>query len=289
MEKAVRSGAESFPKAAAGAAGRPLLRRQSPSMGAAPLTQMASDINQSPLVRTQVQFANYIAQSPQVQTQLKLRTDIGNSSHVQAQLRLADHIQGSPSAMVQRKRMEEIHSVPVQAKKLEKKLPAQTKSKLDEKSVQAKGLKKEKLVQRKSLDEKKLTQRMFDPASTPAQLEEASAATANRTGLPDQLKSGVESLSGMSLDDVRVHYSSPKPAQLNALAYAQGTDIHVAPGQERHLPHEAWHIVQQKQGRVRPTMQMKIGIPVNDDAGLEKEADVMGSRALQQRKDETHG
>ena len=52
MEKAVRSGAESFPKAAAGAAGRPLLRRQSPSMGAAPLTQMASDINQSPLVRT---------------------------------------------------------------------------------------------------------------------------------------------------------------------------------------------------------------------------------------------
>jgi Domain of unknown function (DUF4157) len=113
----------------------------------------------------------------------------------------------------------------------------------------------------------------------PAQLEEAPAP--DRTGLPDQLKSGVESLSGVSLDDVRVHYNSPKPAQLNALAYAQGTDIHVAPGQEKHLPHEAWHIVQQKQGRVQPTTQMKAGVPVNDDPKLEHEADVMGAKAAQ--------
>jgi len=41
------------------------------------------------------------------------------------------------------------------------------------------------------------------------------------------------------MDDVQVHYNSGKPAQLNALAYAQGTDIHVAPRQEKHLPHEA--------------------------------------------------
>jgi hypothetical protein len=111
----------------------------------------------------------------------------------------------------------------------------------------------------------------------PAQREEAPVP--NRTGLPDQLKSGVESLSGLSLDDVKVHYDSDKPAQLNALAYAQGTDIHVAPGQEKHLAHEAWHIVQQKQGRVRPTMQMKTGTPVNDDPHLEREADVMGAQA----------
>jgi hypothetical protein len=62
----------------------------------------------------------------------------------------------------------------------------------------------------------------------------------NNTGLPNQLKSGIESLSGMSLDNVKVHYNSSKPAQLNAHAYAQGSDIHVAPGQEQHLPHEAW-------------------------------------------------
>lgn len=79
--------------------------------------------------------------------------------------------------------------------------------------------------------------------------------TPNQTGLPDQLKSGVEQLSGHSLDDVKVHYNSSQPAQLNALAYAQGTDIHIAPGQEQHLPHEAWHVAQQKQGRVQPTME----------------------------------
>lgn len=104
---------------------------------------------------------------------------------------------------------------------------------------------------------------------------------ANNTGMPDNLKSGIENLSGYSMDDVKVHYNSDKPAQLNAHAYAQGTDIHVAPGQEQHLPHEAWHVVQQKQGRVQPTMQMKTGVPVNDDAGLENEADVMGAKAAQ--------
>ncbi len=101
----------------------------------------------------------------------------------------------------------------------------------------------------------------------------------NRTGLPDELKAGVENLSGMAMDDVRVHYNSGKPAQLNAYAYTQGTEIHVAPGQEKHLPHEAWHVVQQKEGRVQPTMQMAGGVAVNDDKGLEKEADGMGGKA----------
>lgn len=108
----------------------------------------------------------------------------------------------------------------------------------------------------------------------------AQASKPNNTGLPDNLKSGIESLSGMSMDHVKVHYNSSQPAQLNAHAYAQGSEIHVAPGQEQHVPHEAWHVVQQAQGRVRPTMQMKMGVPVNDDVGLETEADVMGARAL---------
>jgi len=102
----------------------------------------------------------------------------------------------------------------------------------------------------------------------------------NNTGLPDNLKSGIENLSGYNMDDVKVHYNSDKPAQLQAHAYAQGTDIHIASGQEKHLPHEAWHVVQQKQGRVQPTLQMKGNINVNDDAGLENEADVMGANAL---------
>lgn len=102
----------------------------------------------------------------------------------------------------------------------------------------------------------------------------------NRTGLPDQLKSGIENLSGHSMDDVKVHYNSAQPAQLNAHAYAQGSNIHLAPGQEKHLPHEAWHVVQQKQGRVKPTKQLKSKININDDEGLEQEADRMGAKAL---------
>ncbi|GAA4276756.1 eCIS core domain-containing protein [Aquimarina mytili] len=105
----------------------------------------------------------------------------------------------------------------------------------------------------------------------------------HNTGLPDTLKSGIENLSGYSMDDVKVHYNSNKPNQLQAHAYAQGTDIHLAPGQEKHLPHEAWHVVQQKQGRVEPTRQFKSNININDDAGLEKEADVMGKMALQRK------
>ena len=101
----------------------------------------------------------------------------------------------------------------------------------------------------------------------------------NNTGMPDGLKSGVESLSGLSMDDVNVHYNSAKPAEVQALAYTQGTDIHVGPGQENHLPHEAWHVAQQKQGRVRPTMRMA-GTRINDDSSLEAEADEKGAEAL---------
>ena len=99
------------------------------------------------------------------------------------------------------------------------------------------------------------------------------------TALPAPLQRGVESLSGIAMDDVRVHYGSAEPARLQALAFAKGSDIHLAPGQERHLPHEAWHLVQQAQGRVKPTLQMKGGAPVNDDPALEAEADVMGAKA----------
>jgi hypothetical protein len=110
------------------------------------------------------------------------------------------------------------------------------------------------------------------PASSPANDHE------NTTGLPDKLKAGIEHLSGLSMDDVKVHYNSSKPASLNALAYTQGSDIHIRPNAEKHLPHEAWHVVQQKQGRVKATLQAK-GVAINDDSALEHEADVMGVKA----------
>jgi hypothetical protein len=101
---------------------------------------------------------------------------------------------------------------------------------------------------------------------------------AGRHGLPDGLKARAEALSGISLDGVKVHHDSPEPARLGAQAFAQGADIHLGPGQERHLPHEAWHVVQQAPGRVAQTRQMKSGVPLNDDAGLEREADAIGNR-----------
>lgn len=135
------------------------------------------------------------------------------------------------------------------------------------------------------IEEEELLQGKFETAQRIEEEEllqgkfETVQRKANNTGLPDQLKSGIENLSGMSMDHVKVHYNSSQPAQLNAHAYAQGSDIHLASGQERHLPHEAWHVVQQAQGRVKPTVQMKGGVPVNDDVSLETEADVMGAKA----------
>ncbi|CAG7640660.1 hypothetical protein PAECIP111802_02671 [Paenibacillus allorhizosphaerae] len=123
-----------------------------------------------------------------------------------------------------------------------------------------------------------LLQRMNEP-----QVESTVASTSpiqeNNTGMPDSLKEGLEEMSGMDLSDVRVHYNSKKPSQVDALAYAQGNDIHIAPGQEKHLPHEGWHIIQQRQGRVKPTLQMKTGDLINDDRGLENEANLMGEKA----------
>lgn len=123
--------------------------------------------------------------------------------------------------------------------------------------------------------QKAMIQAMFGPV---AQRKGASAQTSSPTSLPQPLKTGIETLSGLSMENVRVRYNSDVPAQLNALAYAQGNEIHLGPGQERHLPHEAWHVVQQAQGRVSETRQMA-GFGVNDEAGLEREANVMGSRA----------
>ena len=127
----------------------------------------------------------------------------------------------------------------------------------------------------------KSLQRKADMANGTAQRVETPRP--NNTGMPDNLKAGIESLSGFSMDDVRVHYNSSKPATVQALAYTQGTDIHVAPGQEKHLPHEAWHVAQQMAGRVSPTTNIN-GMPVNDNAALEHEADVMGEKAVQRMK-----
>lgn len=109
------------------------------------------------------------------------------------------------------------------------------------------------------------TKNLFSPLAKP-----------NNTGIPLQMKERFESLSGFSFDDVRIHYNSDKPAQLQALAFTQGNQVYMGPGQEKHLGHELGHVVQQKQGRVRPTSKTG-NVSINDDLALEREADNFGS------------
>lgn len=103
----------------------------------------------------------------------------------------------------------------------------------------------------------------------------------NATGIPDTLKTRFENRSGFSFDDVRVHYNSDKPAQLQSFAYTQGNEVFIAPGQEKHLGHELGHVVQQKQGIVRSTTHVA-GLPVNDSQELENAADHLCSETRQQ-------
>lgn len=200
----------------------------------------------------------------------------------------ATSLEDNPRAAAQRRRLHATFGAPVQREAA----PAEDELQMKARPgvLQAQGLEEEEPlqgrglpVQRQGAEEDEL--QMKAAPGAPAQRSAEPGVRASDTGLPDGLKTGIESLSGLSMDHVRVHYNSSQPAQLNALAYAQGSDIHLGPGQEQHLPHEAWHVVQQAQGRVRPTMQMREGVPVNDDAGLEREADVMGERALQRRPD----
>lgn len=94
----------------------------------------------------------------------------------------------------------------------------------------------------------------------------------NLTGIPTQMKLDFESRSGLSFDDVRVHYNSGEPAKIGALAYTQGTQVHIGPGQERHLRHELGHVVQQKSFPIPPTKYIR-GSAINDDTAFEADAE----------------
>lgn len=233
--------------------------------------------------------------------QLQKHANINESS---GQIQLLSSISNSPLMIAQRKTLQRIFGKTIQKVGPEEEELLQGKfinvsqridgpkeeellqGKFDKVSQLVGGPEEEELIQGKF---KKVSQLMGGPeeeellqgkfVNSNISLNPAIQKKVNKTGLPDNLKSGVENLSGMSLDHVKVHYGSDKPAQLNALAYAQGSDIHVASGQEKHLPHEAWHVVQQMQGRVQPTIEVE-GVAVNDNVGLETEADIMGAKAL---------
>ena len=103
--------------------------------------------------------------------------------------------------------------------------------------------------------------------------------------MPGVVQAKMERSFGADFSAVRIH-EGPQAQAAGAHAYTQGTDIHFAPGRydphgergQELLGHELAHVVQQSRGRVHATVQAK-GLPINDDAGLEHEADEQGARA----------
>lgn len=86
---------------------------------------------------------------------------------------------------------------------------------------------------------------------------------------PEPWKTRAEAVSQLNLDDVRIYYDSPRPLEYGALAYARKNEIHMGPGAAARVPHELWHIVQQRQGRVAAH---GTNPPANEDRALEQEA-----------------
>lgn len=110
----------------------------------------------------------------------------------------------------------------------------------------------------------------------------ASADPGPGQALPEPARRTLEAAFGAELSSLRVHVGGAAPA-LGALAFAQGEQLHFAPGQYdpnsarglELLGHEVAHVIQQRQGRVgRPQGQ---GAPINGDAALEAEADAAGA------------
>ncbi len=140
--------------------------------------------------------------------------------------------------------------------------------------------------QGKFIENSPIQRQALENEEEPLQSKSDETAQMNKTGMPDDVKNKMESSFNTDFSNVTIHANSSKAPNVGALAYTQGHDIHFAPGQfspdssqgQRLLGHELTHVVQQRQGLVKPTGEIG-GMPVNDNPSLEKEADDMGSKA----------
>ncbi|MCB0644996.1 MAG: DUF4157 domain-containing protein [Phaeodactylibacter sp.] len=144
-------------------------------------------------------------------------------------------------------------------------------------------------IQREGLEEDELQLK-----KSPFQLKKdnpVQRSTGGGTQLPGDVMGQMESSMGTDFSDVRIHTNSPSATDAGALAYTQGNDIHFGPGQfnpgssggQELIGHELAHVVQQREGRVKATGAVN-GMPLNDDHGLEAEADQIGRQAAQKKK-----
>jgi Domain of unknown function (DUF4157) len=110
-------------------------------------------------------------------------------------------------------------------------------------------------------------------------------ATGGGAPLPADARSRMEAVFGTDFSAVRVH-EGEQAAAVGARAYAQGDQLHFAPGQydpasaagQELLGHELAHVVQQRGGGRASAPQAKGG-NLYADAGLEAEADRAGAQA----------
>ena len=127
----------------------------------------------------------------------------------------------------------------------------------------------------------------------PSSLQHRAVVSSGGRSIPAPLRSQMESAFNANFANVKIHEGN-HVGDVGAIAYTQGNDIHFAPGQfnpdmrsgQALIGHELAHVLQQRQGRVKPTTQIN-GLPVNDQSALEQEADVLGQKAAQMKNPAT--
>ncbi|MEM7657306.1 MAG: DUF4157 domain-containing protein [Bacteroidota bacterium] len=131
--------------------------------------------------------------------------------------------------------------------------------------------------------------------ANPLQRKENGVSIDNGGGasMPAAVQSQMETSMGSDFSSVRIHPNSSAAPEVGAQAFTQGDHIHFDSGKydpasqqgQELLGHELAHVVQQREGRVQPTTEVN-GVSVNDEVGLEREADEMGRSASQLKKEQ---
>jgi hypothetical protein len=104
--------------------------------------------------------------------------------------------------------------------------------------------------------------------------------------LPPTVQAQMENSLGTDFSGVKIVPDSTTAVHIRANAFTQGETVHFAPGKyapgtdsgRELIGHELAHVVQQRQGRVSPSLQGQ-GLAINTDRSLEAEADRMGEAA----------
>lgn len=114
--------------------------------------------------------------------------------------------------------------------------------------------------------------------------------------MPEEVQAKMENSFGQDFSDVNIHDNSAKAEDMGAKAFAQGKDVHFAPGEfqpntkqgQELIGHELTHVVQQKEGKVQGG-DVNGKDMVNQDPSLEKEADDAGKLASEGKEVQVNG